>query len=561
MKFPGLLCQITLTLVFACSVIAQDRPESSGGKQQPASRPVDAAAPTAHSSLPTIDLPEFVITGTTSVNPPDVQKGFLDEGGTYKRNPLENSPGTRDRETIDLGARFKQSLLTTSEGLYGIAGAGLGTFFSANVFGSFGQSEKSYDFLGDARYRRTRGFMRFTDASGGRLGLKGSLIVRSESHLLDEARVSGEASYGLSKYKFYGSLSPSLGRDWSNVRFGTRAVTSLNAPAVVSAGLIYQALAVHDSSAATTENMVTIDAGGQVPVFDFLLDVKAGLRLTTVTSGSINNLSEASVTIGVPPRSWGNFLFEISATGFAIRGMAGQQSSYLYPHLVARYSGLKNQILFLHFRPQVKYTTLREQIHINPYLSANMVIRHEIHRWAVAGGIESDWSSWLGTRMELRIQSVDDYPLFADSAASGIWALVYGGRTSLAAFRVDAVANITTNDYFALAVTARTAKNSVYGSRVPYLAEFEASVVYRHRFPFDVSAGPALSVLGSRRASAQSAETVGSYLWSGMNVEYNRIPGLSVSLEIRNLFDRRYEEWKGYRAEPFSMVLGLSYRW
>jgi len=413
-----LVCQALAAAVLSLSVAAQDRTDQAG-RQQPPSRQADVASPAPSSALPTIDLPEFVITGSASINPPDVQKGLYEEGGATRRNPLDNTPGSRDRETIDLGARFKQSLLTNPEGLYGIAGADLGTFFTSHIFGAFGRSSETYDILGEADYARTRGFMRFTDASSGNLKLRGSLVVGSPSELLNGARVNGAASYGLSKYKFYGSVSPAVQRDWSAFGFLVGGVTSLDSPAMLSAGLEYKAFAVQDSTAETTENRVTIGASAKLPVLDFPINVSGALTLATITSGSSNNVSLATLTLGIPPLSWAEMVVQISASGFLVKGMAGQEGSYFYPHVLVRFSGIQGQTLFLEFTPNVKYASLEGHIQAHQYLSSNSVLRHEIHRSQVSAGIESEWTGWLGTRMELRAQSIDNYPLYADSSKTG----------------------------------------------------------------------------------------------------------------------------------------------
>ncbi|MBI4418195.1 MAG: hypothetical protein HY563_05415, partial [Ignavibacteriales bacterium] len=142
----------------------------------------------------------------------------------------------------------------------------------------------------------------------------------------------------------------------------------------------------------------------------------------------------------------------------------------------------------------------------------------------------------------------------------GIGTFRYGGTTSILSARMDAVANITPIDYFAVAVTARSSRNDVTSARVPYLPGFEFSALYRRTFAaFKVTVS--VNAFTERRASRVGPLTAPGGLWSGVRMEYGGIPRLKVFLNLENVLDRSDQLWRGYDVEPLRIDLGFSYRW
>jgi len=552
---------ILIVLLSGSPAFGQDRESQTEGKQRPPSRPVDVRTPEDQTPLPKIDLPEFVITGTASIDPPAVDKVAFVESGLYNRNPLENVPGARDRRTIDLGERFKQSLFATGEVRNGMILGSLGTFFSPVVTASYGISSTQYGFLGKAAYRRTKGFAQFTDASSASLGVDGNMVFRSTNAYFDESRLSGEVSYGIRKYKFYGSQTPFVQRDWSVVGLGVGASSGIAAPLPFHGGLNYRSLSLRDSSDTVTENHVTIAAGSQLPVFDVPLDVSFGADLATITRATPNSLSLIRFSVASPRWSWGEVSLYVAANGYAVEGMNGQKGTYLYPDVRVQHQLSQTQTAFLGFHPSISFATLRERTRQFPYLSSASVIRHTVDRLAFSSGIESAWSDQLRTKVSFEFRRSTDEPLYDDTSDSGIGALEYGGTTSIVGVRIDAVANITPIDYFGITLTARSAKNDRINAQVPYMPGFELSATWRHVFPIGVRLTAEMSAYTGRRAAALVPNTAPSGFWSGLKAEYEGIERLTLFLNFENLLNRRDQVWRGYRVEPLRADVGVSYRW
>jgi len=544
----------TILGLAAGAMPAQDRENT-----RPPSRPADVQSPAAQ--LPKIDLPEFVITGTATIDPPDVRKNSTDDSGIYKRHPSENLPGTRDAGTVDLGERFRRSLFATGEVRDGFLTAKLGTFFSPSVGMSYGVSSESYGVHGRLEYARTKGFARFTDASRGLLAAGASLVLDHPGTVFHESRLDGEASYEIRKYKFYGSRWPSIQRERTVGDLQLGIASAVDAPQSYLARLEYRGLTLSDSSASVTENHVTIMAGSGIPILEFPLEFRAAADLSTITAATPVSLSLFRLSLLSVPFRWKEFSLSVILNGFAVTGMNNQRGNYVYPEVRMRYVLSDNHVVMLGYHPSVEYATLREETFRQPYLSGLSVIRHPVDRLALSGGVESFWAGWITTKLSATYRRTTDLPLYSDGANSGVGSFQYGGTTSLLTVRADAVANITPNDYFAVAATANSTKNDLTRARVPYIPGFEMSAFYRRILSSAFQASVSLNGYTQRRASATGSLTAPGGLWSAVRLEYTGIRGLRLFVAAENIFDRDDQAWKNYPVEPFRIDLGLSYRW
>ena len=555
-----------LILLFIAIPVLLAAQNPAPGKREPSTLPLDVPSdqvrkPSA-SQLPKIDLPEFVITGSASINPPDVQKKEYDESGVYRRVAAENLVGNRDRQTPDLGDRFKQSLLLTGEGLNGVVMGSLGSFFTPSLWASAGFANEGYDLSASARYWRTKGFTRFADGSRASIELNGSVIAQSESPFFDKARVGAHALFDLQKYKFYGSASPAADRSATGSGIRLAARSGIDSPAQLQVSAAFHTFNVADTSSSVTENHAAIGAGGELPVFDaWTLDVHLKADMATLAGAGSRNTSLVALTVGSKPVALGAFFIQPAVSGYAVHGMNDQQGSYFFPSMLFGYRGLKRHTLTLSYHPGVAFTSLRRAVAANPYLSAQSVLRHPVDRLSLSAGIQSEWNDWLVTDLRASHTSSTDVPLYADSSGQRIWTLMYGGTTTMTSLRADAVANITLNDYFAVSATVRSAENSMLGRTPPYIAGFEGSVLYRHTFPWGIALTPSVSVVGPRKSAQVVSADVGTCFSANIRAEYLGISGIGVVLNIENLFDQKYQVWNGYDAEPFRMSLGVAYRW
>jgi outer membrane receptor protein involved in Fe transport len=64
-----------------------------------------------------------------------------------------------------------------------------------------------------------------------------------------------------------------------------------------------------------------------------------------------------------------------------------------------------------------------------------------------------------------------------------------------------------------------------------------------------------------RRVDVFGGNSIPAYLLLGLRTEYGVLQRINIFVDVQNLTDRRFEVWRGYRADPFMISAGASYRW
>jgi outer membrane cobalamin receptor len=534
-------------------------------KQQPESRKIDVEPKTVADQstrpLPKIDLPEFVITGVSSIDLPNAEKLSPDEPNA---SPHPNAGLTveRDRPT-DL---TKNGFLGTPDdglrvGIRGKASASIGTFSAPTVGFSWGNSDAQVRYSFEGGYHRTKGFGLNTDRSEGSLGAAGGFTFRSSLAPLDRAAVGAEVGYANESYKWYGSAKPTNTRDHSQFAFLTSLASSQDLNSPYDAQLKFEQNTLTDTSSRTAENRIDFGLRALFPVSPVSLKLDMKTSVASLSGASSSSLSLVEFGAGIDQIQWNEFTLEGSIRLYSAQGMEGQSLSKVYPAFHLGYRIGEEQRIFAYYNPGVEFRAFGSEIVRNPYLSASSVVRHADTRFAGGAGWESHWSQSFHTRLKTEFQSGYDEPLYADSSGVGVWNLAYGGKSSRFIFKAELFANLSPNDYFGSALTINSTNNSATQKALPYVPEVEGSFVYNRTLSSDLTLSAGLSFFHTRMDNAFNGRDLAGSLILDAGTEYRIQSQLKVFLEIHNLTSQRYELWKGYQAMPFTVALGVHVLW
>ncbi|MEX1275354.1 MAG: TonB-dependent receptor [Bacteroidota bacterium] len=567
---------LVLLLTFSATLLqAQERPPATQKpvpeprRLEPASPAQDVKVPSATDqdrqqpgNLPTIDLPEFVITGIVSIDLPEVDKEGPDEHlerlAPEFRNPFA---ADRDRETIELTVNEKTGFEgPLDESFSGRALASIGTYRTPRIGLWLGRQTEEYHTMVEGGYQLTEGYAPFTKRTKGVVGLEGGITLNSPLGLLQGGIFGGSASYGSETYRFFGSRTPDATR---SVSIGSLGMSLRNesggSPFEYELAMGFSNLSVTDSTTVSTENRFDATFNSAVPVG--IARILGSLRFSTITAAG-GGLPYGEASVGSSILWWGRFYVQPAVHAYFAEGMANQKLGRVYPHLLVGVRVSERTTLSATYRGKISYTTLGARLAPFPYLSTTTLLRHADVPVDALVSLETDWDAVWRTRFSSRYQSIKGHPLYTDLLASpGMGRLFYGGTTTLAAYRTEVFAKFSANSYFAFGLTVQSTKNSVTEGRIPYVSDFEIAGSYYHTFPFGLTVSPRLQFVDRRVVDIVSGAKLPEYWLAGLRLEYALWSPLDVFLDLHNLTDRKYEEWRGYRAAPFMMHAGISYRW
>ena len=524
----------------------------------------DSSATTLRAAMPKIDLPEYEITGNAVIDLPGAEKLSAPEDTQSSRiGSLLGTSLNEDRETAQISIGNKESSHDGVASLFnGRATASIGTFFSPKAGLWFGHNLGDLFYLIDGEYYRTKGFAPYTDRSGGSLDLIASTTMNSYNPWFDRSNIHVELTYKSDTYNWYGTRTPSLGRNRTDFTLSGDLVNWVSSPMLYEGEFGYENFEVDDSSRAVVETNIRLGGAAGFPVYTVPLTVRLAALVGSISrQNSTSGLSFVDLSIGSQRYAWKSISMEGSIHAYLASGMVHQKLARLYPHLYVAYQLNDQNNLSASYAPKVEPLTLSSRIFANRYLSAESDIKHTDDQQDANLALETDWSAATRTRFEARVQSISDFPLYADSLSRKSWLIAYGGRTTIASFSGEIFAKLTANDYFALKLTASISKNSKTGTEVPYLPGFEIGARYVKRFLSSWTGIATLTLLHQGVDNVIHANTLPSIFLIGLRGEYQLFHQAALFLDVENLLNQQYQYWSGYQETPFVLSAGISLRW
>lgn len=552
MRWPALVVAVSCVFSTASSQV-RPTPESRRDLTPPLAK--------SEPSLPSIDLPEFVITGLASIDLPKVEKK-MELGSPAGDVHVGPSPIQRERPIGSApGSGLESNILMPVEKFSGNARLGFGSFrmptFAAGIVQPLGDAV-----LGaSAHYARSTGFAPWTSWSEG--GFAASIGLPVDLTPVGPSRAALSGRFGLDSRTFhwYGRRQPSAGREISSLFGGAGLSGAVGAGWRGALDVDLRSTNVIDTTSTVNEgsSRVQLAADGRVADLPFT----AGVEL--LASGRSNSAGSAiSATVFHATGRWDPMEGVAITAGVRLgllKGELGQNETRLFPLIRLQFVINEQHRLVGAYEPSPSPITLVSSIDAHRFLSSRSTLRHAV--WTNAGrfGIESDWTQDLRTRFEVEAGTADDLAMVADTAGAGSWNLMYGGA-STTAFRAECIAKMRGNDYFSATVIMRASTNAASGLHIPYLPSFEGRLSYVAVMAPALTLRASLQIVHEREAAwAGPSVTLPGYSVVDLHGSYALTSNVTLWTSVTNLMNVVYEHWKGYQEPPFRLSAGAAVAW
>ncbi len=543
-------------LMAALSVApAQERPTP------PDRRDLATPRDSVTSQLPTIDLPEYIITGIAFVDLPRVEKR-LEDGDPTANIQVAGAAPVRDRSVAPAPSSLisDRPSIGAPSGFAGYLKAGIGSFMMPQVLASV-RPVLNWSRIGvNGRYGRSSGFAPWTSWSEGEVDGSIDVPVDLETAGLRHATLSSELGFDSRSYHWYGTQTPWERRKISSFDGGA-GLRGFVGSWAASAALRFGSSSVDDSSAHVTEGStrLRVQADGDIAGFPI------GVALSNLSSRRSGTPfpSTGLTEIGLQSR-WqpvGSVWLSGGLRAAIVNGNSGQSRFVFLPTIRAQLSIDEQHRLVGAFEPRVEEVTLVSSLERHRFIDAQTPLR--FGHWYNAGrfGLESDWTPDVRTRVEVEAGTAHDLPFVSDSTGRGVASWLYGDA-SMSAVRAECIAKMRGNDYFAATVIVRTSRNSSSGLRIPYWPAFEARFSYAAVLTPSFTAAAGLQIVHTRESQVSTSSLMlPGYAVIDVSGKYALLSSLSVWLEATNLTNTVYQHWKGLQEPPFRLSAGIALAW
>jgi len=535
------------------------------GKKEPERRdivvPIDSTIQ-GKQKLPSIELPEFLITGKETIDLPEFKKSAPDDKvravGTDNRNS-----GNREAERVTLGASRKEqvNLSSPTGGQNGRVEAGYGSYTTPYFLGWFGRANANGDFLLRAGYESSSGHIKNSDYRRGSGLIRGGIQLSDDFAIAPGGDARGSIEFVADSYRPYGSNRPARQRTLNTFSTGISLSSDPGEAFHYNTGLYVKGSSLSDSLKAT-QTQLGVEFNVQQYQRELRLLGSAAIWLGSFSSPLPHETPYfAQVRIGAQYNFSSAMDIAGGASLYGFRGSDTKNIGRVLPDLTLRIRPASGLSLVAAFQPRVENTSLKELVSSNPYLRVDAQIRQTqvLQSYLLGGGI--DISSNVRASFAFRSENVQDHPIPSDSAQEGLWGVAYFGTSTTRSIDGELSLRVSDADYLGVSVSVRDSKNSETGKVLPYYPSVVISAVYSYVLPFDLKCSVTGEFLSGQYADVENRRLLKSIPVLGFSAEYSIVKGLSALLSFKNITNSNQIRFEGYKGRPFTASLGAAYSW
>lgn len=554
--------RILACLLAAAAVLApvhgQEKPAPP---PRPAALPADSVRPSAEEPLPSIDLPEFQITGREQIDLAEFPREAADPGRGLGPPDTDPQPGERTENSAPLGddPRGAAAFAGAPPALRGRAIAGYGSYRTPFFDASFGNTTPAFGFLLRAGFISSAGFDPNTQYRKGHGDLSADWTAQENGFLPEGSRIEG--AFGLSghTYRLYGSTEPESRRSLSRVRLDGRLTTRPSEDLLTGGDVRISTFSAADS---ITVRHSALDLGA-------FAEHQAGRVLFRAEAGASFGFYDAPTRDGQPYThrigltATATVLPSLDLTGgltgWFFRPSAGDGRVRLTPAAELTWYAMPGLALYGRYRPEVRTRTLEGLLEENPYLAVSPDLFPLEQLTALEAGVRWDAGDELSLRAAIRHALARGDLHYVPAA--GTWTLLRDGIARRTGLDVDVTARPGVSDLLAVSLTLEGTRSTATGEALPYAPVIRGTARYEHRFPFGLEAGAALTAVGERTATPAADRRLPAFVLADVSASYPVLDLLRLRAELNNIANTGHRWWDGYRPVPRSLTVSLAITW
>ena len=524
------------------------------------------------STLPSVKVPEFVITGKTQVSLPKVAKPTVKIDSIYFqgkriRGIEAELPSDLEISREDLGGTQARP------GLF--ARASIGHYTTANYLVSGIESIGGFDVNGSVSGDYTSGFIPNTASRG--FSIRAGLAKDIDSREMIKSSNSLNFGFSRSSFSLYGGPQPTLRRAISKIGFGVNSDMYLG-ELPLAFGVDFNGFTAddywHDS-----QSSLGLNASTQVQLPSGWLGFSGNLlfgnhTLSGPKGGLVSNPAAPSDSAGLNRSiydlrlggSYGNslmlgsFTYSLGLAYYQYRDDSSNTVAKVYPDIRANYRMSDMVSLYASFDGSVRQGSLEKIISEDQYVDGLLPLIDTQNNLVFTVGSRLLVSDRFTLIPQFGYRRAKNMPLFF-SDSTNVTRLTYSNNASITSVSLSAeyrMENLSAN--LSLEYQKGTADSL---SSIPNLPPFDADLGLDYRFTPQLNAVAHFLFLSSRYSDLALTRKVTPVGLLDMRISYD-FKFIDLPFQVfaggNNLLNEKYYIWQGYQEFPLTLYVGLSSR-
>ncbi len=512
---------------------------------------------------PSVELPDFVITGRDIISVKKVNKLPLDYISTISDEFLRPPFSPEELEIRDLSNPIKSDLnLLDSLHFYRgsiEAGAGVYTvpkvkavyaypFTNGIVEGVFnGIYNRAYDIDFSDRYL---------------LSLGGNFIYWSDidNNFLPGTQSNINVDIGTTAFKLFASDTPDQRRsiNYGNLLVGIRNNYNKNFQFGFSLSDHVTAMGEEDFN----DNFFRLKGESKIIVSAINIGIAADYQKHYVKNSFGDKLGN-DMFLFRPVAGFNITNLIRGAFGFTFSNSGGDKFGAPYASLALRLG--QYLTLFGEYAPISQLVSPGTFLRQNEYFNAmnySSVYFEKLNYSDVA--VKFEYGPYYQINGGVRFFNSDNFPYYinsVDTTATGKFDLGFTKMTSINPY-VDMLYHLGPfgKFYGTVEVNITKTNSDTLSNYVTYHPVLKASGIYGYRFEMGLETQVKLSYYSKSYADIENEIEIDPFIDLGLNFIYNLQPNFDLTLALNNLLSNKNYRWFGYKEMPLNVIFGINYR-
>lgn len=512
-------------------------------------------------TTPSVELPDFVITGTDIISVDKAQKVPPEFVSTISEEFFKPVYSPEELEVRDLSSPLKKELniIDSPDYLRGYFDFRAGAY--SLPIAKFAYLLPIENVIVETRFNgeHHRAYVDNSERYHINGGLNIIYTVDSQSEVLPGSQVKFLGDYGSSSYKFFASNNP-LKRTLNQGNF------SLGFSNQVSRLFLFD-LSVSDELSSINEedyleNILSFKAFSRVNFSSFNIAVNANynkqfLSINNTPIGTPN--SDVDDFFSIRPTAGINISNSLKVSAGLTYSASGPRS-YTAPYASIGLNLNKNLSLFGEYSPQAEFINSGKLLKINRYFDPqnfyNFFVRK---RNAFTAAVKYEYDKYYQINAGVRFFNSPEYPFFRDSIQVGKFSLSSANTEGLTLFS-DLFFHLGPFGMLYGMVEWNQTKDN-FDKIIPYHPQTRAAITYGYNFDFGLNSEIKFSYASKTYADIANTISQPGYFDVGLNFAMLIVNNFFITLRFDNLFSDDIYYWRGYKETPLDVMGGFIYKW
>ncbi len=514
---------------------------------------------------PSVELPDFVITGTEKVTVKKTQKiapnfvPIISEAFIKPKLPPENLPvknfSNPVKGKLDIldSLNFYRGYADFSAGMYILPKGeiGMAAPFRYGMIDGFlkGNNQRAYVTNSD-RYSLT----------GGANVL---LSVNNNSDFLPGTQFKFHGDYGATTYKFFASANQGQKRTLDDGSFNFTMNNFISDNFNFSARMFDDVTALNNEH--FSEGLFGIEGFTKVMFDHFNVDLNAAYKNQFVSSMGKND------SLWMLSNGGGYKFFEIRpAAGFNISNTVKASAGVYYSksgntNFFAPYGAIgikldKGILIFGEYDPKMEFLTSGSMLRENYYfLAENHVNIVYKKKNALNAAIKYEYGQYYQINAGFKYFSFENFPYFIESSEAGKFDIALTKGNNFDAF-IDLLFHFGPYGVFYGTIEGSDVRD-INNHFIPYHPRIITTLEYGYEFESGFGTKVIADYNSNSYADIQNKIEVNSFIDLGLKFSYKFNGNFNVYLNFSNLLDHKNYKWIGYQEKPLDVAAGVKFKW